>query len=696
MKKKVFFAVMMMLSMASTNRLWAFETSAVAPTGQTLYYNFVKDQTDNEWVAILVHPGNVTNTGSWGTYEMPAGALIIPDSVIRNVGEGNNVPVRGIQSYAFYNCSGLTSVVIPNTVKAIGEYAFYMCQSITSITLPNTLSTIVPQYGANAYPFVPNAIAPFTFAGCFQLSGNISIPEGVTTISDHAFTSTNISSITWPTTVTTIGGLAFASCSSLSSVTIPSSVTTIEGGAFLNCYKTETINVPSTVSFNDYTYAWDVYPANSTFKLVKNINYTGSLIDSNNTFGVGAWGARTLNGYIENGVVYRNQNKQTITACNYEQTSVSLPASVDTIGFGAFLWHNDLMEIVIPEGVVEIGQEAFNSCIGLMQIYIPSTVNTIGGYAFSYCSGLSEITMPAALTYLGVDAFVGCDNLDTLRMLGNVPPMYETNEGWWSNIDQTTGDTLWVYDTTLVNVPIVVPCHAGYAYRHAEGWSMCNNIIDPCGDEVIYYTVTVNSADTTMGTVSAGGEVEEGESFTIRAIANEGYHFTHWNDGDTNAERTVVVTSDTTFTAYFEADEVVTTYTVTVVSANPEMGTVSAGGEVEEGESFTIRAIANEGYHFTHWNDGDTNAERTVVVTSDTTFTAYFEADGGTEGIDGIEAVNAKVYAEHGRIVVEGVEGETVSVFDVAGRQVKNSDLPASVYMVKIGSAPARKVVVTR
>ena len=219
-------------------------------------------------------------------------------------------------------------------------------------------------------------------------------------------------------------------------------------------------------------------------------------------------------------------------------------------------------------------------------------------------------------------------------------------------------------------------------------------VIDTVFAEI--YIVTVNSTDTTMGTVSAGGEVEEGDSFTIRATANDGYHFLRWNDGDTNAERTVVVTSDTTFTAYFEADEVVTTYTVTVVSANPEMGTVGAGGEVEEGESFTIRAIANEGYHFTHWNDGDTNAERTVVVTSDTTFTAYFEADGGTEGIGGIEAVNAKVYAEHGRIVVEGVEGETVSVFDVAGRQVKNSDLHAGVYMVKIGSAPARKVVVTR
>lgn len=95
------------------------------------------------------------------------------------------------------NCSGLTSVVIPNTVKVIGENAFYKCTSLTSVTMPDTLSSIqISSNEYNAYSFVANAIAPFTFSGCFQLSGNITIPEGVTTISDHAFTATNISSIT--------------------------------------------------------------------------------------------------------------------------------------------------------------------------------------------------------------------------------------------------------------------------------------------------------------------------------------------------------------------------------------------------------------------------------------------------------------------------------------------------------------------
>ena len=623
MKKKILFAALaLMAGLVQGIMAQNYHLSSVAPSGQTLYYYVTWDT--GEKVAILVHPGNVSGNSSWGSFGMPTGDLIIPDSIIVS-GEGP-VPVKGIQSHAFLNCTGLTSVVIPNTVKAIGEMAFYMCSGITSVTMPDTLSTVT----STNYTFVANAIAPFTFAGCFQLSGNITIPNGVTTISDHAFTSTNISSITWPTTVTTIGGLAFASCSSLNSVTIPNSVTTIEGGAFYRCYKTETINVPSTVQLVDYTYGWMDYPANTTFQLVKNINYTGSLIDSINTYGVGAWGARTLNGYIENGYVYRDQSRTCLTACDYTQTSVTLPASVDTIGFGAFVWHQELTQVVMPEGLALIGSNAFNSCQGLTQIDIPSTVNTIESYAFCYCSGLNDVTLPAALTNLYFGAFMDC-NLDTLRMLGSVPSLYDNRT--IGEISWTTGDTIWSYDTSLVTVPIVVPCHAGYAYRHAAGWSSCNNIIDPCGDEVV-------------------------------------------------------------------------TYTVTVVSDDLAMGSVSEGGDVEEGDSFTISATANEGYHFTHWSDGDINATRTVTVTSDTTFTAYFEADGGTEGIGDVDGMNAKVYSTNGQIVVENAEDHTVILFDAAGRtlatrqsgaQTVTFDVPASsTYLVKVGNAPTHRIVVVR
>ncbi len=624
MKKKVLFAVVVLLAGLSQGvKAQNFQHFEVAPSGQTLYYYIGVDYSNYEDIAIVVHPlaGNVTDytTSRWGTYAMPTGDLVIPDTVHYN---GMDIPVRGIERHAFMNCHGLTSVVIPNTVKVIGKFAFYFCDSLTSVTLPNTLSEIRNTY----IDFDSHTIGEFTFSGCTQLSGNITIPTGVTTIENHAFAGTNISSITWPTTVTTIGGLAFSGCNNLGTVTIPNSVTTIEGGAFYNCYKVLSIDVPATVEFTDYSYGWMNYPASTTFQLVKNINYTGSLIDTNNSLGVGAWGARTLNGYIENGYVYSDPNKTKLTACNYEQTSFAIPASVDTIGETAFLWHSDLTQITLPEGLEVIGASAFNSCTGLTQVDFPSTLADIGYGAFSYCTGLTDITLPAALTNLGTSTFNGCENLDTLRMLASVPPMYDTRDGW--NLNATTGDTIWYYDSSLVNVPILVPCNSGSAYRHATGWSACNNIIDTCAGEIETFTVTVLSADTVMGTVSGGGEVEDGETVTIRAIANAGYRFVRWNDNDTHAVRTVTVTADVTYTAYFEA----------------------------------------------------------------------------LQGIDEIETSRVNIEVSGLAVTVENPDGETVQIYDIAGRMLTSSKLSifnfqfstSGVYIVKVAGLPAWKIVVVR
>ena len=140
------------------------------------------------------------------------------------------------------------------------------------------------------------------------------------------------------------------------------------------------------------------------------------------------------------------------------------------------------------------------------------------------------------------------------------------------------------------------------------------------------YTITVQSANPTMGTVSGGGTYNAGTNVTISATANSGYHFTQWNDGNTNATRTITVTGNATYIASFEADAPAQ-YTITVQSANPTMGSVSGGGTYNAGTSVTISAMANSGYHFTQWNDGNTNATRTVIVTGNATYIASFEAD---------------------------------------------------------------------
>ena len=147
MKKTLLFLLTVLLPMLA---------SAYDACVDGIYYNFSGDE------AKITYKNTSFNSYS--------GSVVIPSSVTYN---GKTYSVTTIGSYAFMDCSGLTSVNIPNSVKVIGDQAFQSCTSLTSIT----------------------------------------IPEGVTRINNYAF----------------------ADCSGLTSVTIPNSVTSIGYGAFWQC-----------------------------------------------------------------------------------------------------------------------------------------------------------------------------------------------------------------------------------------------------------------------------------------------------------------------------------------------------------------------------------------------------------------------------------------------------------------------------
>ena len=120
-----------------------------------------------------------------------------------------------------------------------------------------------------------------------------------------------------------------------------------------------------------------------------------------------------------------------------------------------------------------------------------------------------------------------------------------------------------------------------------------------------------------------------------------------------------------------------------------------------------MQANAYYGYHFDHWSDGNTDNPRDIVVMQDTTIIAYFYSDNGEdEGIEETVEESVKLYQRNGQIVVEGTEGNPVYLYDVVGRLLATRretvqevllDVPASgAYLVKIGDAPARRIVVRR
>ena len=140
------------------------------------------------------------------------------------------------------------------------------------------------------------------------------------------------------------------------------------------------------------------------------------------------------------------------------------------------------------------------------------------------------------------------------------------------------------------------------------------------------YKVTVLSSDPQLGEVSGGGEYPEGTTIEISATPAPNAYFKAWDDGNTDNPRSIVVTHDMIFTAFFERIPE-TYYTITVVSDNLLMGSVSGSGTFPANTTTLIEAIPNQNCYFIGWQDGSTDNPRSILVTGDATYTAYFDVE---------------------------------------------------------------------
>lgn len=198
-----------------------------------------------------------------------SGQVVIPSSVTY---QGEEYLVTSIGRRAFYNCTSLVSVNIPNSVTEIGDNAFQDCSRLVSVNIPNSVTEIgfyafqdCQSLTSATIPNSVTSIGDYAFAQCYSLT-SATLPGDLTSIGVATFCDcTHLASIIIPNSVTSIEDVAFANCVSLTSLDIPNSVTSIGSNTFYNCANLASVNIPNSVtSIGDEAFSWCIKLATVT------------------------------------------------------------------------------------------------------------------------------------------------------------------------------------------------------------------------------------------------------------------------------------------------------------------------------------------------------------------------------------------------------------------------------------------------
>lgn len=528
---------------------------------------------------------------------------------------------------------------------------------------------------------------------CNYYHGSINIPATVTyngttydvvALGDKAFYGGRISSVTIPSSVTQIKKRCFLFATGPSSVTVPTSVTEIGKMAFA-AYGMTAINVaadnPNYVSVGGILFSKD----------------TTTLVEC----------PMGKNGTITLPQCTRHLAANAFAYCQ-NITGVTLPEGLESIGYWAFVVNQRLNNVVIPSSVTHIAPGPFVNCPALnnlsiaegnmhyymdgMMIYsvggdslvschksadsvfLPNTLRYVNGFGGN--SNVKYVHVPAGVTTIGNEAFNG----SSLRSIDLPNQMLSIDE--WAFYDCTS--------LTHVGMPATLGDLGEGCF---EGCSALPSIDIPNGistipEEAFYFCeslsqITWGNAVAVIDSFAFGGcaftEIQLPSTLrSVRMGAFEGY--------GNGRLRSVV-------------------FTAPVDTVEPEAFTMQSLGMLRFRNTVPPVTVTSpeygEDYGCLYMADIDT-----IVIPcgslnawQDDSYWGQF-ADLYVEdcnmGIGDPNANAVNIYTLGDRIVVEGAEGETVRIFDITGRSVRNGGLSAGVYLVKIGDRPARKVVVMK
>ena len=656
-----------------------YNHSIITSNGQTLYFMVYSDFHHNGY-ALVTYPGAweypyfaPSGSGHNYNYTRPIGDIVIPDSVTLL---GYNYPVTGIESRAFYGCSEITSITIPEGVATIGNQAF--CgDSLASITIPSSVDSI----GENAFSgctitavnysgtinqwcnidFSNGYSNPVFDCTILNINGspvnNLLIPDNVEIIKQFAFWGyMGLTSVTISNGVTSIsiGSAAFGSCWNLTSVTIGSGVTHIGQGAFAYCSDIMEVtcfaNVPPNVE-DTFAFYWvnrniPLYVPSSS---VSSYQSAPVWSEFTNYIGIGphtitATSADPAMGTVTGGGTYNGGATATLTA-------------TPNMGYHFVQWQDGNTQN--PRTITVTGDATYTATFAADAA--PATVTaTISQIAAT--SAYAEIVMGQQTSYF---------------YLIYAPQSVFTQNGL------TTDEAIISY----------VNQHYGSSDRNYSNVSGYMNDLTP---NTTYQLVVVP--------YNSNGEVG--------MVCWE--QFTTLNETDP-ATVTATISEVTATSAYAEIVMGQQTSYFYLIYA-PQSVFTQNGLTTDE----AIISYVNQNYGSSdrnynnvsgYMNDLTPNTTYMLVVVpynSDNEVGTVCKKQFTTLNNNGIEDVGEEEYAvssQDGRLTVSGAEGNMVNVYSLDGRCIYSAsakgttviDIPASgTYLVKIGRHPARKVVVIR
>lgn len=313
---------------------------------------------------LLQQEGGVTYAGKWAVAcDTTATTVTLRKDTV------------GIAQGAFYQCADLMSVSIPSSVKNVCAGAFTECDNLIQKADGGLYvdKWLVGSYGTKDFVIRPNTVgfAAMSFREGKPAAGEIlTVPSGIKHINDWAFANAiNFPYVVLPDTVESIGFGAFYNTTGLKGISLGKGLKTIDAEAFYSCKNLEEVVV------------WDV-------KAWMGISFN-SVASYPNNYG---------------SLLFLDAEGNLIT-------ELTIPTSVDSIGWRAFENATALTKVTIPANVKSIASAAFRGCTALNSVSIPTSITQIAEQTFYGCTSLTNITIPASITRIDDKAFDACTKL---------------------------------------------------------------------------------------------------------------------------------------------------------------------------------------------------------------------------------------------------------------------------------------------